>query len=186
MRRASRQLLREIEHELQRLERSRDVVDREISRLRRVAAGLRQREAAGAAGSTQSLTNACRAAVRSQAQGLSPREVRAHLTAHGFDWSGFSSPLSAIHTVLKRLVAQDEALGRVGDDGRKRFQWKARPPLAGLLTQAEEAARIEHLLDGAVSNQELAAMLARWRDAARPTVVRARRKDVARLRSRRP
>jgi hypothetical protein len=186
MRRASRQLLREIEHELQRLERSRDAVDREISRLRQAAAGVRQRQAAGAARSTQSLTNACRAALRSQSEGLSPREVRAHLTAHGFDWSGFSSPLSAIHTVLKRLVAQDEALARVDHVGRKRFHWKPRPPLAGLLTQAEEAARIEHLLDGAVSNEEFAALLARWREAARPTVVRARRKDTGRLRSRRP
>jgi len=187
MRRRSRQLLTEIERELQRLERDRDALDREISRLRQAAAGLRQREASEPT-SAQSLTNACRAALRTYPDGVSPLEVRQELTRHAFEWSGFSNPLSAIHTVLKRLVKQGEASTRVGDDGRKRFVWKARAPLIVRPTQAEEAARIEHLLDGTVSNEEFGKMLDRWTVLYKlhRASVDTRRKPVARPRSRRP
>jgi len=68
--------------------------------------------------------------------------------------------------------------------------WKPRAPLIVRPTQAEEAARIEHLLDGSVFHEEFAAILARWRAASgsnRAAVAGVRRKQAGtRPRSRRP
>jgi hypothetical protein len=63
---------------------------------------------------------------------------------------------------LKRLVKQDEASATVGNDGRRRFVWNRKPYVsAGTPTQAQEAARIEHLLDGSLSGEAVFAYLKR-------------------------
>jgi len=85
------------------------------------------------------------------------------LTRDGFIWDAFTSPMSAIHTVLKRLVSQGEALSTIDEDGERRFVWKRRGWEGQLRSQAEEAARIEHLLDGAMTAHEYASLRKRWK-----------------------
>jgi len=150
---------REVERELRRLERQRDDLDRAIARLRQALAFLNP----AARAAPQSLTNACRVALRSTPAGLTPQDVRELLTRDGFRWTAFSSPLSAIHTVLKRLVSQGEASAAVDDQGRRRFVWKRRGWDGYPRSQAEEAARIQHLLDGALTAEEYSGLRKRWR-----------------------
>jgi hypothetical protein len=158
MRRVSQHMVRDVERELNRLERERDALDRAIARLRQIAIWLRRDARLGRSTTEhrlavpQSLTNVCRAALRTSRHGLTTREVKQFLTSNGFDWDPFTNPMSAIHTVLKRLVKQNEATAAVGEDGRRRFVWHRPQSLAGTPTptQAEEASRIEHLLDGTV------------------------------------
>lgn len=157
-------LLRQIDRDVVRLEHQRDELDRAIARLRLMAAALR-RDRQRSVRAPQSLTNACRVALRSRPAGLAPREVKQLLSDHGFAWDDFTNPMSAVHTVLKRLVKQNEASARIGADGRRRFLWKHLRPLAIARTQAEQAARIEHLLDGSLSSGEYADLLDRWRSA---------------------
>jgi hypothetical protein len=156
-------VLRDVQRELRRLERERDALDRAIVRLRQALAWL----VGGAGGRTlapQSLTTACRAALRAAPAGLAPRDVKRILTRDGFDWAAFTNPMSAVHTVLKRLVAQGEALSTVDEAGKRRFAWRRRGWDGYPRTQAEEAARIEHLLDGALSGDEYASLRKRWRE----------------------
>jgi len=163
MRRIWSATLRRIERDLARLERDRDELDRVIARLRQTAVWLRRQSTSTKTPSSQSLTSACRAALRAGPQGLTPLEVRDLLTTSGFEWTGFTNPMSAVHTVLKRLVKQDEASSRVSDDGRKRFVWKRQAWPSASPAQVAESSRIEHLLDGAVSDEDFARMLDRWR-----------------------
>jgi hypothetical protein len=151
-----RRALRDVDVEIVRLELRRDALDRSIARLRKVSAYLR-----GAAAPAGGVTSACRAVLRTAGGGVSPLDVRRELTANGFDWSGFTNPMSAVHTVLKRLVRQDEASVRTAADGSRRYEWKHAVGTPG--SQAAEADRIEHLLDGTVSTREFVEMLNRWR-----------------------
>jgi hypothetical protein len=158
-------VLREVQRELRRLERERDDLDRAIVRLRQALAWLVTASGSRASDTPQSLTNACRAALRAAPAGLTPRDVRRVLTRGGFGWKRFTNPMSAIHTVLKRLVSQGEALPAIDSAGERRFVWRRRGWDGFTETQAEEASRIEHLLDGALTSDEYAALRKRWRQA---------------------
>jgi hypothetical protein len=153
-----RRALRDVDAEIVRLELRRDAFDRSIARLRKVSAYLR-----GATAPAGSVTSACRAVLRTAGGGVSPLDVRRELTANGFDWSGFTNPMSAVHTVLKRLVRQGEASVRTATDGSRRYEWKQAVGTSASGSQAAEADRIEHLLDGTVSTREFVEILNRWR-----------------------
>ena len=121
-------MLVDVERELDELERRRAELDRAIGRLRRIAASLRHPNEApdGAAprapSGPPSLTNYCRAVLRASApQRLTPREVRHLLAQSGFDTDQYANPMAAIHTVLKRLVQQQEAVAFMDQDGERRY-----------------------------------------------------------------
>src|SRR5262249_22432641 len=127
--------------ELRRLEHRRDDMERAIARLRRIAVWLRRRRpntvtADQEGPAPQSLTDGCRAVLRMRVpNGLTPREVKALLMDSGFSWERFRNPMSAIHTVLKRLVQQREAVATIGRDGKRRYA--VTPTVAVRLTRAE-------------------------------------------------
>lgn len=74
------------------------------------------------------LTAATRRVLRSAGQaGLTPREVRDKVADIGFDLRTQSNPLASIHTVLKRLVASEEARIAIrdinGEHDESVYQW---------------------------------------------------------------
>lgn len=124
--------------ELARCEAQRDELDRLIARLRRVAAWLDRtpaRSPAVVAAPAESLTQACRAALRGAApRALTPIEVRDALSTLAFPFTRFVNPMAAVHTVLKRLVRQGEAHMGIDDQGETRYG--ARPIAAIALDRA--------------------------------------------------
>lgn len=71
------------------------------------------------------LTDACRAILQSAPRPLTAAEVRRELEVTGFDFSRYhSNPLSAIHTVLKRLADSGQAESGSNAEGRATFRWK--------------------------------------------------------------
>ena len=55
------------------------------------------------------LTDAVRLALKTANQNMTPQTVRARLMSMGFDVRKYGNLLAAIHTVLKRLVAKNQA-----------------------------------------------------------------------------
>ena len=110
-------MLVDAQEELERKVQSRAQLDREIWALRQVISGLIQVtekrdnrcpyywpfsiDQGG-------LTSACKTIVRTAEGAVSPMEVRQQLEQAGYNFSTLSNPLSAIHTVLKRLVHKGE------------------------------------------------------------------------------
>jgi len=74
------------------------------------------------------LTDACRLVLRSGTP-MTPPEVRDRLGAIGVDLSIYSSELSAIHTVLKRLNEAGEIRIVPRPEGKHAYLWQA-PPTA--------------------------------------------------------
>jgi hypothetical protein len=164
--------LRDAERELQRLEQQRDGLDREILRLRRSVHWLRAAEPRPSKASNtalrradlppQSLTNACRAALRvASPHAITPRAVKQLLTESGFGWDRFLNPMSSVHTVLKRLVEQGEASAVAGGDGIRRFIWRTPLPARRQRTQAEHGLLLDQLVDGTMSLRAVVATLKR-------------------------
>lgn len=75
------------------------------------------------------LTDACRLALRGAGVPMTPTEVRDRLLAIGVDLSVYSSELSAIHTVLRRLNEAGEIRFLPRSSGRHAYVWQ-RPPRA--------------------------------------------------------
>jgi hypothetical protein len=74
------------------------------------------------------LTDACRVVLARAEHPLTALAVRDRLVAIGFDLSRYSSDLSAIHTVLKRLNRAGELRFVSREPGRHAYQWvKGRP-----------------------------------------------------------
>lgn len=103
----------ELEEKIQR----RAELDREIWALRQVISGLVQVTEKRADRRPYywpwdihqgGLTSACKTVVRTAERALSPMEIRQQLELSGYDFAKLSNPLSAIHTVLKRLVQKGE------------------------------------------------------------------------------
>jgi hypothetical protein len=68
------------------------------------------------------LTYACRAVLRGAApRALTPIEVRDALSTLAFPWTRFTNPMAAVHTVLKRLVDQREAVAAIDARGDRRY-----------------------------------------------------------------
>src|SRR5262249_45157992 len=134
MKRVVNPSLENIERELADLERRREEIDRAIARLQRVASWFRHHATGGRAAASKdrtvastghrrpSLTAYCRAALRMNGpRGLTPREARDFLASAGFDWSVYSNGQAALHTVLKRLVRQQEVTVAVDREGDTRY-----------------------------------------------------------------
>jgi hypothetical protein len=153
MRPISPTALPSVERELRQLERRREELDRVIARLRRIAVWLRRRRprnlsAEQEEAAPQSLTDGCRAVLRmSSARGVTPREVKHLLTQSGVSWERFSNPMSAIHTVLKRLVQQHEAVATIGRDGQRRYAVKRSVVIALTRGEADDSALMKKLLE---------------------------------------
>jgi hypothetical protein len=74
------------------------------------------------------LTDACRVVLARAEHPLTPLGVRDRLVAIGFDLSRYSSDLSAIHTVLKRLNRAGELRFIAREPGHHAYEWvKGRP-----------------------------------------------------------
>ena len=110
-------VLMEAQEELKTKIQRRVELDREIWALRRIISGLIQVTEKGAnrphyfgpGGIHQGgLTSACKTIVRMAERALSPMDIREQLELSGYDFVKLSNPLSAIHTVLKRLVLKGE------------------------------------------------------------------------------
>lgn len=99
------------------------------------------------------LTDACRLALRSGLP-MTPIEVRDRLLSIGVDLSKYSSELSAIHTVLKRLNEAGEARFLPRGPGRDAYLW-TRPPSAMVL--GPEIAEFMRGSGPQISPKELAA-----------------------------
>src|SRR5262249_21981024 len=69
------------------------------------------------------LTDACRLVYRNAGIPLSPTEVRERLRAIGFDLSGYSNEMAAIHTVLRRLNGSGE-LRAMAVPGKQIYAWR--------------------------------------------------------------
>lgn len=78
------------------------------------------------------LTDACRVVLRGAGIPMTPLEVRNRLLAIGFDLSAYSSPLAAIHTVLKRLNESGELRFIADQSGKRSYVWE-RPRHAAAL-----------------------------------------------------
>jgi len=79
------------------------------------------------------LTEACRMVLKAAGHPLTALEVRAQLDAMGVDLSKYSSDLSAIHTVLKRLTKSGEATFVARGWDKPGYRWDlptAAPPTA--------------------------------------------------------
>jgi len=79
-------------------------------------------------------------------EGLTPLDVRRLLTEGGFGWDRFTNPMSAIHTVLKRLVQQGEAVATVGLDGGRRVAARQAKILALTRQDVDDEAFVKKLL----------------------------------------
>ena len=153
-----RPALEDIERELADLERRREEMDRAIARLQRVAGWLRhyatgrwtavsKRHVASTGHRRLSLTAYCRAALRMNApRGLTPREVRDFLATAGFDWSVYSNGQAALHTVLKRLVRQQEVTVAVDQEGETRYATRQVRALALTRTKLKDDAFLKNIL----------------------------------------
>jgi hypothetical protein len=69
------------------------------------------------------LTDACRVVLARAEHPLTPLAVRDRLLAIGFDLSKYSSDLSAIHTVLKRLNRAGELRVGARAPGNHAYEW---------------------------------------------------------------
>jgi hypothetical protein len=84
------------------------------------------------------LTDACRVVLARAEYALTPLGVRDRLAAMGFDLSKYSSDLSAIHTVLKRLNRAGELRFIAREPGNHAYEWvKGRPFRASALVPFE-------------------------------------------------
>lgn len=138
--------LEDIERELADLECRRQKLDRAIARLQRVAGSLR-RHSDSKGHRRLSLTAYCRAALRMNApRGLTPREVRDFLTTAGFDWKVYSNGQAALHTVLKRLVRQQEVTVGVDREGDTRYAVRQVRAIALTRSDLEDEAFLKGLL----------------------------------------
>lgn len=72
------------------------------------------------------LTDAVREVLRAGEYFMSPIDVRDSLKAKGYDISKYKNVLASIHTILKRLMNQDEV--KEGErDGRTTYKWIPKP-----------------------------------------------------------
>ena len=121
-----RQALEAAVREYEELGRQRQEIDKRLAQLAQTIASLNR-----LGGFTPNvfwgLTDACRVVLRSAGHPLTPTEVRDRLEAIGLDLSKYTNSLSAIHTVIKRLVEAREVRLVELDSGRFAYEWQ-RPP----------------------------------------------------------
>jgi len=91
------------------------------------------------------LTDACRTVLRNAGAPMTAAAVRDRLEAIGYDLSGYSNALAAIHTTLKRLRDAGELdTATAGTVGKVGYLWQRGPNTATLsLDKARIARAIE-------------------------------------------
>jgi hypothetical protein len=87
------------------------------------------------------MTDACRVVLRNAGHPMTPTEVRDRLEAIGLDLSKYTNSLSAIHTVIKRLVEAQEVRLVELESGRFAYEWQR--PAKSLALNEEALARFE-------------------------------------------
>lgn len=91
------------------------------------------------------LTDACRLVLRGGVP-MTPIDVRDRLAAIGHDLSIYTSELSAIHTVLKRLNEAGEIRIVPRPSGRHAYLWQAPPTAVAISPDVAEFIRREGVL----------------------------------------
>jgi hypothetical protein len=119
--------------ELARLLRQRQDIDGKIAQLQPLISHLEglcrelgdraAKEAAIKVELTTGLTELARITLEEAALPLSASELKKRMETKGFDFSTYSSPLAAIHTVLNRLVKSKRVKVLPQAGGKKRYQW---------------------------------------------------------------
>jgi len=142
------QILASAETELDALVRARVELDRKIAGVRMVIQGLRQMQDTDAPTglASEGLTDSCRAVLRSAGKPLSAQEVKERLDGRGFDWSRYSNPASALHTVLKRLATRGQAVA-AESDGKLRYCWKQVRVVVAHKEDIDDPARLDELIE---------------------------------------
>ena len=137
-------------HEYERLGDQRRAIDRRLAELAQTI-GTLTRLLGLVPTVPLGLTDACRLVLRS-GQPMTPTDVRDRLTAIGVDLSVYASPLSAIHTVLKRLQKAGELRPAQSAAGRS-YVWHARPAAMPVSTESAETGRLRGLLSSDQSSK---------------------------------
>jgi hypothetical protein len=126
-----RKQLKAAELDLSELLKQRERVERKIASIKLAIAGLAA--VCGDKTSTadiesfvkesEGLTELCRSVLKTADGPLTAMEVRQVLKEKGYDFSRFSSPLAAIHTILKRLWEMGE-VDRTKKNQKSAYIWK--------------------------------------------------------------
>ncbi len=135
-----RQALEAAVREYEELGRQRQDIDSRLAQLAQTIGSL-NRLCGFTANIFWGLTDACRVVLRNAGQPMTPTEVRDRLEAIGLDLSKYSSSLSAIHTVIKRLVEAQEVRLVELESGRFAYEWQR--PAKSLALNEENLARFE-------------------------------------------
>jgi hypothetical protein len=135
-----RQALEAAVREYEELGRQRQDIDKRLAQLAQTIGSL-NRLCGFTANVFWGLTDACRVVLRNAGHPMTPTEMRDRLEAIGLDLSKYSSSLSAIHTVIKRLVQAQEVRLVELESGRFAYEWQ-RPPKSLALNE-ENLARFE-------------------------------------------
>ena len=119
--------------ELTGLLRQRQEIDRKIAHLQPLISHLEglcrelgdraAQEAASKVELNTGLTELARITLEEAFLPLSASELKKRMESKGFDFSKYSSPLTAIHTVLKRLVKSGKVKVIPQKAGKKAYQW---------------------------------------------------------------
>jgi hypothetical protein len=134
-----RQRVRALAQERDRLDQRRAEINRQIAGLQQSVVGLEAYARAsedsgikwgevfkdiaatlGEAAQAWTLTETCKNFVQSKQEGVTPAEIKLYLEQCGFFAGYESNPLSSIHTILKRLIGQDE-IREIDFGGIKRY-----------------------------------------------------------------
>jgi hypothetical protein len=135
-----RQALEAAVREYEELGRQRQDIDKRLAQLAQTIGSL-NRLCGFTANVFWGLTDACRVVLRNAGHPMTPTEMRDRLEAIGLDLSKYSSSLSAIHTVIKRLVQAQEVRLVELESGRFAYEWQ-RPPKSLALNE-ENLGRFE-------------------------------------------
>jgi hypothetical protein len=135
-----RQALDAAVKEYEELGRQRREIDARLAQLAVTIGGL-NRLCGFTANVFWGMTDACRTVLRNAGHPMAPTEVRDRLEAIGLDLSKYANSLSAVHTVVKRLVEAQEVRLVELESGRFAYEW-LRPP-KNLVMNEEGLARFE-------------------------------------------
>jgi hypothetical protein len=135
-----RQALETAIREYEGLVHERQVIDKRLAQLAQTISTL-NRLCGFTANVFWGMTDACRVVLRNAGHPMTPTEVRDRLEAIGLDLSKYTNSLSAIHTVIKRLVEAQEVRLIELDSRRFAYEWQ-RPPKSLALNE-EALARFE-------------------------------------------
>ena len=70
------------------------------------------------------ITDSCREVLKASDKWMSPLAVRSALESKGLDLSKQRNAMASIHTVLKRLKAQGDAVSGTASDGGTIYKWR--------------------------------------------------------------